>query len=120
MVLTSSGSCTEVDTTVLLSGAPSLALRVECDRCVVAYTGDTEWTDELLDTASAVDLLIAEAYTFERPIPFHLDFATLREKLPLIGAKRVVLTHMSRDMLARNADTYPGCEVAFDGMRIEL
>jgi ribonuclease BN (tRNA processing enzyme) len=102
------------------SGAPSLALRVECDRCVVAYTGDTEWTDELLDTASAVDLLIAEAYTFERPIPFHLDFATLREKLPLIGAKRVVLTHMSRDMLARNADAYPGCEVAFDGMRIEL
>ncbi len=37
-------------------------------RFVIAYTGDTEWTDELLDAASAADLLIAEAYTFERPI----------------------------------------------------
>ncbi len=102
------------------SGAPSLALRCECDRRVIAYTGDTEWTDELVDAGRAADLLIAEAYTFERPIPFHLDFATLREKLPLIGAKRVVLTHMSPDMLARNADAYADCEVAFDGMRIEL
>ena len=27
---------------------------------------------------------------------FHLDFATLRDQLPAIAAKRVILTHMSR------------------------
>ncbi len=102
------------------SGAPSLALRCECDGRVIAYTGDTEWTEELLAAGRAADLLIAEASTFDRPIPFHLDFATLRENLPRIGARRVVLTHMSPDMLERDADAFPGCERAFDGMRIEL
>ncbi len=38
----------------IISLQTSLALRVECDRCVIAYTGD-EWTDELLDAASAAD-----------------------------------------------------------------
>jgi mRNA degradation ribonuclease J1/J2 len=27
------------------SGAPPLALRIECDGKVIAYTGDTEWID---------------------------------------------------------------------------
>ena len=102
------------------SGAPSLALRCECDGRVIAYSGDTEWTDELIAAGRAADLLIVEASTFERQIPFHLNFATLRENLPRIGARRVVLTHMSPDMLERDANAFPNCERTFDGMRIEL
>ena len=102
------------------SGAPSLALRCECDGRVIAYSGDTEWTDELVAAGRAADLLIAEASGFERPIPFHLTYATLRENLPRIGARRVVLTHMSNDMLGRDAGAFPDCERAFDGMRIEV
>src|SRR5215472_17426543 len=81
------------------SGSPAMGLRVACDGRVLAYTGDTEWVDTLIQVGRDADVLIAEAYTFDRRIRFHLDFATLREKQRLIGAKRTILTHMSQDML---------------------
>jgi hypothetical protein len=42
----------------------------------------------------------------------------LREKLPAIGAKRVILTHMSNDMLKRLGDV--GFETAEDGKIVAL
>jgi ribonuclease BN (tRNA processing enzyme) len=101
------------------SGTPSLALRVRCDGRTLSYTGDTEWVDTLLAACRDADLLIAEAYYFERKVPFHLDYATLRENLPMIGAKRVVLTHMSPDMLGKISDVQD-CEAAYDGLEIEI
>jgi ribonuclease BN (tRNA processing enzyme) len=101
------------------SGTPSLALRIECDGKVITYTGDTEWVDTLLSAARNADLLIAEAYTYERKIRFHLDYATLREKLPLMNPKRVVLTHMSLDMLYRVGELQDW-EAASDGLDIAL
>lgn len=101
------------------SCTPSLALRIECDGKVLAYTGDTEWVDALIEVGHEADLLVAECYTYDRKIRFHLDYATLRKKLPLIGAKRVVLTHMSTDMIARAA-TIEECEAACDGFEIIL
>ena len=101
------------------SGTPSLALRIECDSKIVAYTGDTEWVDALLEAGHNADLLIAEAYCFDRKVKFHLDYATLRQKLPMINATRVVLTHMSPDMLGRVGELRD-CEAAYDGMEIEI
>lgn len=102
------------------SGAPSFALRLQCDGRVLAYTGDTAWVEELVGVGQGADLLIAEAYTYKRRIPFHLDFASLKARLPEIAAKQVVLTHMSPDMLARDATALEGCLAAYDGMRIEV
>jgi len=101
------------------SGTASLALRCECDRRIVSYTGDTEWVDALVAAGRNADLFIAEAYWYERKIRFHLDYATLREQLPRIGAKRVLLTHMSADMLARISQLQ-GCEIASDGLTLEI
>ena len=101
------------------SGTPSLALRIECEGKTIAYTGDTEWVDTLLAAGRNADLLIAEAYTYERKVRFHLNYAALREKLPLMNPKRVVLTHMSLDMLARVPEL-PGCQAASDGLEITL
>lgn len=64
---------------------------------MLCYTGDTEWVDALIPAAHGADLLIAEAYTAERPVRYHLDGATLQLHLPEIGAKTVLLTHMSPD-----------------------
>ena len=110
----------EVWVYVMPSGAPSLALRVSYDDRTIAYTGDTEWHDNLLRAGAGVDLLLAEAYWFDRKIRFHLDFATLRDRLGDIAAKKVVLTHMSPDMLERKPDELGGCVRAHDGMMIEI
>jgi ribonuclease BN (tRNA processing enzyme) len=95
-------------------GAPPFALRMKVDGKTICYSGDTEWVEELREAASGADLFIAESYLFDKQVKFHLDYATLASHLPELRAKRVVLTHMNSDMLARVAETQ--CEAAADGM----
>jgi len=99
-------------------GGPFFAYRLEAEGRTIAYTGDTEWTDELIPAAKDVDLFVAEAYFYDKKVKLHLDLDTLIEKLPLIHPKRLVLTHMSDDMLAR-LETLPH-EAAYDGMVVEF
>jgi ribonuclease BN (tRNA processing enzyme) len=100
------------------SGAPPFALRLEADNKVLCYSGDTEWVDDLLLAANNSDLLLVEAYFFDKSVKFHLDFATLAAKLPQIGAKRVILTHLSAEMLRRAPEA--GYEIAEDGGTVAL
>jgi len=97
---------------------PFFALRIEAEGQIITYTGDTEWTDTIIDAARDADLFVAEAYFRDKQVPLHLDLATLEKHLPSIGAKRVVLTHMSDDMLARRNDV--AFEAAEDGMIITI
>jgi ribonuclease BN (tRNA processing enzyme) len=83
------------------SGAPSYALRVAYGGKVVAYSGDTEWTDALVEAAVDADLFVCEAYFFERATRFHLDYSTLMRHRERLRCRRLVLTHMSQDVLAR-------------------
>ncbi len=128
-------------------GAPPLALRVEVGGRSFGYSGDTQWTTALTEAAGGADLFAAEAYTFDRPVRYHLDYQTLRAHLgedlfaaeaytfdrPVryhldyqtlrahlgeLDARRIVLTHMSADMLARQADAE--LPAAYDGMTVEL
>ena len=83
------------------SGGPFLAYRVEAEGRTLAYSADTEWTEALIPLAHGADLFIAEAYMYEKVVKNHLSLKTLEQHLPDIGAKRLVLTHMSEDMLSR-------------------
>ncbi len=100
------------------AGAPSLALRVECDGKVIAYSGDTEWTDALILAARDADLFIAEAYFYDKKVRYHLDYQSLAAHLDQIRPKRLILTHMSVDMLSRLDGL--NCESATDGAVIDL
>jgi ribonuclease BN (tRNA processing enzyme) len=99
------------------SGAPSCALRLETGGKILAYSGDTEWVDALLPTADGADLFICECYGYDKAAPFHIDWHTLREKLPLITARRLLLTHMSSRMLKhRDKTADPRISLAEDGL----
>lgn len=100
------------------SGAPPLALRLTVGGQVIAYTGDTAWTDALPAAAAGAGLLIAEAYYYDKVIPYHLSFADLSAHRDELACGRVVLTHMSADMLGR--EDQPGFETAYDGCVIRL
>jgi len=56
------------------SGAPAFALRLACEDKVIAYSGDTQWTDSLPEVCRGADLFICEAYFFEREVRYHLDY----------------------------------------------
>ena len=101
-----------------LCGAPPFAYRFACDDKVLAYTGDTEWTESLLAVGRGADLLIAEALFYERKVKYHLDYATLKASLARIGARRVILTHMGPEMLAHVGDVPE--ETAEDGKVVEV
>ncbi|GAB7010594.1 MBL fold metallo-hydrolase [Halorubrum trueperi] len=100
------------------SGAPSYALRVDVDDATIAYSGDTEWTDDLVEAAAGADLFVCEAYAFDADIPYHMTYTTLLEHEDEIDADRVVLTHMSNPMLDHLDEVEHEC--ATDGMRIEI
>ena len=98
-------------------GAPPFALRFRCDEKVVAYSGDTEWTENLVEAAKDADLFLAECLTFDRPIKFHMNFKTLMDNRQRLGAKRILLTHMGPDMLKRPLKEV---DVAHDGLTLEV
>jgi ribonuclease BN (tRNA processing enzyme) len=100
------------------SGGPFLAYRIEAEGRVIAYSADTEWTEMLIPAARDADLFIAEAYTYDKVVKNHLSLKTLEPHLPDINPKRLVLTHMSDDMLGR-LDTL-GYTTASDGMIVDL
>jgi ribonuclease BN (tRNA processing enzyme) len=100
------------------SGGPFLAYRIEAEDRVIAYSADTEWTEALIPAGRDADLFIAEAYTFDKVVKNHLSLKTLEAHLADIRPKRLVLTHMSDDMLGR-LDTLP-YTTASDGMVIEI
>jgi ribonuclease BN (tRNA processing enzyme) len=99
-------------------GAPPYALRIEYGGKVIAYSGDTEWSENLIDAARETDLFVCEAYFFEKKIKYHLDYRTLLAQRVRLGCRRLVLTHMSEDMLRRVGDLE--VEYAEDGRIIEL
>jgi ribonuclease BN (tRNA processing enzyme) len=100
------------------SGGPFLAYRIEAEGRVIAYSADTEWTETLIPLARDADLFIAEAYYYDKVVKNHLSLKTLEAHLPEIKPKRLVLTHMSDDMLGRlGALDYT---TASDGMIVEF
>ncbi len=100
------------------SGDSAYSLRLEVGGKVIACSGDTEWTEALAEAARGADLFIAEAYYFEKKIPFHLDYRTLMEKSAGLGIRRTVITHMSDDMLAKAGGV--ACDTADDGKIFEV
>jgi ribonuclease BN (tRNA processing enzyme) len=81
------------------SGAPSYALRVTCGEKVIAYSGDTEWTDTLIQVAHRADLFVCECNFLEKSAGYHLDYRTLMDHRTELQCRRLVLTHMSGEML---------------------
>lgn len=100
------------------SGGPFLAYRIETRGRVITYSADTEWTETLIPAARDADLFIAEAYYYDKVVKNHLSLKALEAHLAEIRPKRLVLTHMSDDMLGRQ-DTL-AYTTASDGMIVEL
>jgi ribonuclease BN (tRNA processing enzyme) len=99
-------------------GGPFLALRLTMAGKVVAYTGDTAWTDVLLEVAAGADLFIAESYYWDKPVPFHLRHCDLLDHRDRITSVRTVLTHVSDDMLGHAAES--PFELAHDGLSVPV
>lgn len=103
------------------SGAPSTAVRLSADDKVLAYSGDTEWTDALIAIANGADLFIMECYDYDRDMTGHMNFARLKQRRADLRASRIMLTHMNATMLARQDEARAaGFLLAEDGLVVEI
>ena len=100
------------------SGGPFYGYRIALEGRIIAYSGDTEWTDTLIEIGRDADLFVIESYAYDKPYRNHLDLKTIERNLARINPKRLVLTHMSEDMLAHRHEV--AHVTADDGMVINL
>jgi ribonuclease BN (tRNA processing enzyme) len=97
---------------------PCFALRMELAGKVFAFSGDTEWTPSLVDAARDTDLFVCECYQYDRPVPSHLTYHDLDAHRHELLTRRLLLTHLGPDMLARAGELEIEC--AHDGMVITV
>ena len=103
------------------SGAPSYGLRVEIDDKVLSFSGDTEWVDALIGLSDSADLHINECFGYDKALRYHTNWMVLREKLPLMSARKIVLTHMNDEMLANvGAVDDPRVIISKDGLQLDI
>jgi ribonuclease BN (tRNA processing enzyme) len=100
------------------SGTRPHGLRVEYGGRTIAYSGDTEWTNTLPDLARGADLFVCECNFFDTQAPGHLDYRTLMERRSQLETDRIVITHMSEEMLGHLGEAE--LEAASDGAVIDI
>ena len=100
------------------SGAPSYSLRVELHGKSFVYSGDTQWTDTLIEASAGADLFACECYVFDKDVPLHNSYARIMENRSRMTCKRLIVTHMNEDMLSRVGEIE--LEAAEDGKTVLL
>lgn len=79
------------------AGAPATGVRVAAGGRVFAYSGDSAWTESLVELAAGTDLFIIECYSAGRPIPGHIDWPTLDANRARLATRRLMLTHLGQE-----------------------
>lgn len=89
------------------------SLRLAFDDKVIAYSGDTEWNENLIEVSAGADVFICEGYAFNAPESHHMSIKELIRHRHRISAKRLVLTHLSQEALDSTSEI--PFEIAQDG-----
>lgn len=97
----------------------SLALRIELSSKVFVFSGDSGWTDDFFPFVAGADLFLCECTYFEsQHLNFHMNYPTLTANRQRFDVKRMVLTHIGREVLAHASEL--GLEIASDGLELQI
>jgi ribonuclease BN (tRNA processing enzyme) len=84
----------------------------------ICFSGDTGWTEALVAQSHGVDLFLCECTTYETQLSLHLSYPEIARRVADFGCRRLVLTHLGSEPLARLGDLTIEC--AEDGLVIDL
>jgi ribonuclease BN (tRNA processing enzyme) len=93
-------------------------LRVRVGTKLIAYSGDATWSDELARVAKGADLFICDASSFDSDDPSHISYRTLLSHRSELDCRRIVLTHLGAETLARIGELE--LEHAVDGTVLDV
>src|SRR6266853_953580 len=106
----------------------SLAIRLEeKGGAVMVYTSDTGYSDELIEFAKGIGVLLMECSFFkDKPVKAHLELTEAMQIARTCEPQRLVLSHLYSewdgiDLAAEAQKLWPGKTIeAFDGLRMEF
>jgi ribonuclease BN (tRNA processing enzyme) len=104
----------------VIHSAPSLphGLKLFIEDKIIAFSGDTEWTDSLIELSKDADLFICECNFFEKESRGHLNYKTIMQKQEVLKCRHLILSHLGEDALAhQNQFRIP---IAKEGMEISI
>jgi len=97
----------------------SLSLKIELAGRAIVFSGDTGWNEALAKLAHGADLFLCECTYFESAqLKFHLNYPQLAANRDKFDVRRMVLTHLGREVLNRKREI--AIKMGFDGMKIRL
>ncbi len=98
--------------------AVSLGLRVTAAGRTVLFSGDSSWTDQFVAHSRGADLFICECCFYDDPSTSHMSYTQVAANRERLECKRLILTHMGEEMLARRRSL--PIRTAEDGMVVDL
>jgi len=121
------GNETEIFVSKTVHTPESLAVKIKCRGRVIAYTGDTSYTENLGQFFDQADVLISEC-SFETPRPDlrHLSVTETAKLAARARVKRLVATHFYFDvdellLKKQLKQTFTGeITIAYDGLSLEI
>lgn len=96
----------------------SLGWRCEIAGRTIVYSGDTGWTEELVERSRGADLFLCECCYFETRVESHLDYPRIRENRARFDCRRMVLVHTGEEVHAHRGEIE--IPIGEDGTQIEL
>ena len=97
----------------------SLSLRIDGGGKSIVFSGDSGWNDELVELSDGADLFICECTYYESAhLTFHLNYPLLAANRYKFNVRRMVLTHLGREVLSREDEV--ALEMGYDGMKIKI
>lgn len=96
----------------------SLGYRIGIGGKTILYSGDSGWTESLVTHSRDADLFICECCFFETRVDFHLDYPRIAENRARFGCRRLVLTHVGREVHDHRDEICE--EIGHDGLIVEL
>ena len=96
----------------------SLGLKLSHAGRQLLFSGDSAWTDVFIQHAAGVDLFLCDCSFFDEQPAMHINYRALRTNLHRLRCRRIMLTHLGEEMLARREELE--VDTAEDGMVINL
>jgi ribonuclease BN (tRNA processing enzyme) len=108
------GTMWRVETAPAEHSQPAYAYRLEADGAAMVYSGDTDYSEQIIQLASGCELLILEcSYPNEIEVPGHLTPEKAGEMAQRAGCRKLALTHIYP--VSADYDLVAQCRQAFSG-----
>ncbi|NNC96199.1 MAG: MBL fold metallo-hydrolase [Chitinophagales bacterium] len=79
------------------AGSSPHGFRIKVENRLFAFSGDTEWTDDLFKVSDGADIFICEANYYDKEGPGHLRYVDIIKNLKKFNCDNIYISHLGED-----------------------